>query len=72
MCMFGLLGVIISDNGNQLAIIAIIDFCHSLRVRIKFIPIVDPRENGQAESTNKVILKRIMNKLVDAKELWVK
>lgn len=35
-----------------------------------FVYVVHPQANGQVESENKVILKRLKNKIDDAKVLW--
>lgn len=40
-------------------------------MKTKFVSIIHPWDNRQAESANKVILKGIKRNLDDAKELWV-
>lgn len=66
MCRFCLPGIIIWDNGTQFASTTIVDFHHDLEVQIKFIFVVHPLENGEAESADRVILKRIKKKSDDA------
>lgn len=57
MCRFGLPGVIISDNRTQFTITIVVDFCYDLGVKTNFIFVIYPHANGQAQSSNKVILK---------------
>lgn len=46
------------------------DFCKDLGMQTKFIYVVHPQANKQAEFANKVILNGLKNKLDDAKGLW--
>lgn len=59
-----------SDNGTQFASTTVVDFCKHLGIQTKFISVIHPEANGQAESANKVILSRIKKKLETAKGLW--
>jgi hypothetical protein len=70
ICRFGLPREIVSDNGTQFASITIVDFCKNLDIQTKFISVIHPQANGQAESANKVILNDIKKKLEAAKGLW--
>lgn len=56
--------IIVFDNETQSTSATVTDFCRELRVQIKFVYVVHPPANGQAESANKVILKGIKNKFV--------
>lgn len=40
-------------------------------MQTKFVFVIHPKDNGQDESANKVILKGLKEKLEDAKGLWV-
>lgn len=42
MCIYGLPGAIVSDNGTQFASVIVTDFCKDLGVHTKFVFIVHP------------------------------
>jgi len=46
------------------------DFCHQLGIQNKFVSVIHPQANGQAESANKMILNGIKKNLEAAKGLW--
>lgn len=69
MCKFRLPRAIVSDKGTMFASAMIFDFCRDLVVQKKFIFVIDPQADGQAELKNKVILKGLKKKLSDAKGL---
>jgi hypothetical protein len=50
----------------------VVDFCKHLGIQTKFVSVIHPQANGQAESANKVILNGIKKKLEAAKSLWAK
>lgn len=70
ICRFRLSGIIVSDNITQLSRTIVIDLCCKLDVQMKFFYVVHLQSNRQAESTNKVILKRIKKKLDETRGLW--
>lgn len=72
MCMSGLLGIIVLDNGTQFSSATVIDFCKDIWVQTKFVFVVHPHVNGWVELANKIILKGIKKKLDEAKCLWAK
>lgn len=67
--MYGLLKAIIFDNGPQFSGDMVIYFCRDLEVKMMSIFVVHPQDNGQKESTSKVILKGLKKKLDDTKGL---
>jgi len=69
ICHFGLPKEIVSDNGTQFASQTVVDFYKHLRIQTKFVSVIHPQGNGQAESANKVILNGIKRKLEAAKGL---
>jgi hypothetical protein len=48
----------------------VVDFCKHLGIQTKFVSVIHPQANGQAESANKVILNGTKKKLEAAKGLW--
>lgn len=70
MCRYGLQWAIVSENGTQFASTMVIDFSKDLGVQIKFVSVVHPQANDQAESANKIILKGLKKKIDEAKGLW--
>ncbi|XP_039687900.1 uncharacterized protein [Medicago truncatula] len=70
ICRFGLPRNIVTDNGTQFASTRVVDFCKQLGIETKFVSVIHPQANGQAEAANKVILNGIKKKLEAAKGLW--
>jgi len=60
----------VTDNGTQFASTSVVDFCTHLGIQTKFVSVIHPQANGQAEAANKVILNGIKKKLEPAKGLW--
>ena len=58
---------IISDNGRQFDNQGFRDICSNLGIRNQFSSPGHPQANGQAEVTNRTLLKIIKTKLDDAK-----
>lgn len=67
---FGLPKYIVTDNGTQFASSKVINFCKQLGIETKFVSVIHPQANGQAESANKMIVNGIKKKLEEAKGLW--
>jgi len=70
ICRFGLPKYFVTDNGTQFASTSVVDFCTQLGIQTKFVSVIHPQANGQAEAANKVILNDIKKKLEAAKGLW--
>ena len=63
---------IILDNGQQYNNQGFRDFCSNLGIRNQFSSPGHPQANGQAEVSNRILLKIIKTKLDDAKGAWPK
>ena len=59
ICRFGILRVLVSDNGKQLDNDAFKDFCNQLRIKNHYFSPANPQANGQVEITNRSLLKLI-------------
>ncbi|XP_050259164.1 uncharacterized protein LOC126704182 [Quercus robur] len=70
ICKFGIPLTIISDNGRQFDSQDFRDFCSNLGIKNQFSSLGHPQANGQAEVTNRTLLKIIKAKLDDAKGAW--
>lgn len=70
ICRFELPRNIVTDNGTQFSNSKVVDFCKQLGIETKFVSVIHPQANGQAEAANKVILNGIKKKLEAAKGLW--
>ncbi|RDY08230.1 Tf2-9, partial [Mucuna pruriens] len=71
ICRFSLPTIIVSDNGTQFASKTTAEFCQGLGIKQVFTSVVHPQTNGQAEATNKVILRGLRRRLEEAKGWWV-
>lgn len=70
MCRYSLPNAIVLDNITQFAGVMVIYFCKDLGMHTKFVYVVHPQINRQAESANNVILKGLNKKLDDTNGLW--
>ncbi|XP_027935092.1 uncharacterized protein LOC114190415 [Vigna unguiculata] len=70
ICRFGVLRRIISDNGTQFACSQVGQLCEEVGVKHVFSSVEHPQTNGQAETTNKVLLRGIKRRLTAAKGEW--
>jgi len=70
ICRFGLLKYFVTENGTQFTSTSVVDFCTQLNIQTKFVSVIHPQANEQAEAANKVILNGIKKKLESAKGLW--
>ena len=68
---FGVLYVIISDNGLQFDSKAFRKYCSDLGIKNRYSTLAYPQGNGQVEVVNKVIVNRLKKRLDDAKGKWV-
>ncbi|RDX77918.1 Pol polyprotein, partial [Mucuna pruriens] len=64
ICQFWLSSVIVLDNGTQFASWLVTDFCSKLGIRQSCTSVEHPQSNGQAESTNKVILRGLRRRVL--------
>ncbi|KAI9085514.1 hypothetical protein K1719_032357 [Acacia pycnantha] len=68
---FGVLAEVVTDNGTQFTDRNFQDMMVDLGVTHHFASIEHPQPNGQAETTNKVILDNLRKKMEDANTSWV-
>ena len=68
---FGVLNVLISDNGLQFDSKAFRKYCSDLGIKNRYSTPAYPQGNGQAEAVNKVIMNGLKKRLDDAKGRWV-
>lgn len=59
ICRFGVLEVLISDNGNQFNNPKFREFCSSLEIRNPFSSLGHPQANRQVKVTNRTLMKII-------------
>ena len=67
ICRFGILRVLVSDNGKQLDNDAFRDFCNQLGIKNYYFSPTHPQANGQVKVTNRSLLKLIKTRLEGAK-----
>jgi hypothetical protein len=76
MFMFGIPNNIITDNRTQFTMRKFKDFCADSGIKINYASVSHPQSNGQAESSNDMILQglkpRIFYRLKPYAEKWVK
>ena len=72
ICRFGILRVLVSDNGKQFDNDSFLDFCSQLGIRNHYSSPAHPQANGQVEVTNQSLLKIIKTRLKGAKGIWPK
>ncbi|XP_072080958.1 uncharacterized protein [Arachis hypogaea] len=65
---FGILEVIVSDNGTQFTDKKFVEFLTSLGIKKNFSFVEHPQTNGQVEAANKVILLGLKKRLDNKKE----
>ena len=70
MCRFGILRMIISNNGRQFDNQAFRSFCSELEIRNQSSSRRHPQANEQTEVTNRTLLKAIKVRLKGAKGAW--
>nr|XP_025625585.1 uncharacterized protein LOC112717875 [Arachis hypogaea] len=67
---FGILEVVISDNGTKFTDKKFTEFLAGLGIKQKFSSVEHPQTNGQVESANKVILLGLKKRLDNKKGAW--
>jgi len=70
VCCLGILKRLVSDNGTQFASQQLGKLCTELGVKQVFVSFEHPQTNGQAESTNRVLLRGLKRILDKAKGTW--
>ena len=71
ICKYGILRVLVSDNGKQFNNNALRDFCSELGIKNHYSSLAHPQANGQVEVTNRILLKIIKTWLEGAKGIWL-
>ncbi|KAL4581685.1 hypothetical protein LXL04_006212 [Taraxacum kok-saghyz] len=67
---FGILSEIICDNGSQFISKRTTDFCSAWGIKMITSTPVHPQANGQAESSNKIIVNNLKKRLDKKKGRW--
>ncbi|XP_043816287.1 uncharacterized protein K02A2.6-like [Manihot esculenta] len=67
---FGILRVLISDNGKQFDCKIFKEFTRNMNIWHKFLSVAHPQTNGQTEVTNQAILQGLKKRLDKAKKNW--
>lgn len=67
MCRFGVPKEIVTENGSQFISIRFQNFCEEWNFKLNFSTSQYPQANGQAESSNKTIMKTLKKRLSEAK-----
>ena len=70
MCIFGVLRVLVSDNGRQFDNTPFRDFGEQLGIDNRYSSPSHPQANGQAEVANWSLLKIIKTRIKGAKGVW--
>ena len=70
ICRYGILRVLVSDNGKQFDNGAFRNFCSELGIQNHYSSLAHPQANGQVEVTNRTLLKIIKTRLEAAKGIW--
>ncbi|KAK3010618.1 hypothetical protein RJ639_010794 [Escallonia herrerae] len=71
VCRFGILRVLVTDNGRQFDNHTFRTFCANLSIEQRFTSVAHPQTNGQTEVTNRTLLQGLKKKLDGVKGLWV-
>ena len=70
MCKFRIPRVLVFDNGRQFDNALFRDFCEHFGIQNHYSSPAHPQTNGQAEVTNRSLLKIIKTRLEGAKGVW--
>ncbi|GKU90939.1 hypothetical protein SLEP1_g4880 [Rubroshorea leprosula] len=71
LCRFGIPKRIIADNGPQFRAAALRSFCDDYGIELALTSMYTPQSNGQAESTNKIVLRGLKTRVLAAHSNWV-
>ena len=72
ICRYGILRVVVSDNGKQFENDSFRGFCSQPGIKNHHSSPAQPQANGQVEVTNRSLLKIIKTRLQGAKGIWPK
>jgi transposase InsO family protein len=76
MFRFGIPNIIIIDLGSNFTSSEFFDFCEQRSIQIKYASVAHPRDNGQVERANGMILDALRKKVFDKSEKlvgkWIK
>ena len=70
ICRYGILRVLVSDNGKQFDNGAFRSFCPELGIQNHYSSPEHLQANGQVEVTNRTLLKIIKTRLEATKGIW--
>lgn len=70
ICRYGIPNALIANNGSQFIADDFRAFCTKYEIDLRFASVEYPQVNGQAESTNKIILNGIRKRLHQKKGKW--
>ena len=70
ICRFGLPRILVSDNGAQFSGHRLKEWLASFKIEQRFTSVGYPQANGQAESTNKTVVKILEKRLRTSQESW--
>jgi len=70
VCCFGIPKRLVSDNGTQFASQQLGKLCTELGIKQVFTSVEHTQTNGQVESANRVLLRRLKRRLEKAKGTW--
>ena len=70
ICRYGILRVLVSNNGKQFDNSAFRDFCLELGIKNHYSSPAHPQANRQVEVTNRSLLKIIKTRLEGVKGIW--
>nr|GEU30096.1 reverse transcriptase domain-containing protein [Tanacetum cinerariifolium] len=71
VCLFGIPGEIISDNGKQFADNPFKDWCDKLNITQRFASVKHPQSNGLVERANRSLGEGIKARLGEGNKNWV-
>ncbi|GKV45275.1 hypothetical protein SLEP1_g52381 [Rubroshorea leprosula] len=71
LCRFGIPKRIIADNGPQFRATALRSFCNDYGIELALTSVYTPQSNGQAESANKIVLRGLKTRVLNAHSNWV-
>nr|XP_027086382.1 uncharacterized protein LOC113708109 [Coffea arabica] len=71
VCRFGILRVLVSDNGRQFADSSLQGWCAELGIRQHFTSVGHPQANGQVENVNRTILHGLKMRMESARTGWL-
>ncbi|GKV13712.1 hypothetical protein SLEP1_g24699 [Rubroshorea leprosula] len=71
LCRFGIPKRIIVDNGPQFRATTLRSFCNDYGIELALTSVYTPQSNGQADSTNKIVLRGLKMRVLATHSNWV-